>query len=154
MVLLKLLKFSSLTRNSLKLYLNQRASIANRCWRLTQLNWESDRKGIAYQNGVQRKNDKEISSALKRFFRSARQSAFDRFICESKSYRQNSHLATRSQSLFIVQQGHTSIGFRAGPRRRLLKPPPRAPTRKMSQILENFDIFKKIQRYKKKKLVL
>ena len=73
---IKLLKFSCLrTRNSLKLYLDQLGSAAYRCWRLTYLNWERDkRERIAYQNGVFKKKKKkkrieeEISTALKRFF--------------------------------------------------------------------------------------
>ena len=70
---IKLLKFSSLTRNSL----SQLAELRER---------ERERERVAYQNGVfKEKNDKEISPALKRFFPSARQSAFDSFICESKS---------------------------------------------------------------------
>ena len=65
---IKLLKFSSLTRNSL----SQLAELRER---------ERERERIAYQNGVfKEKNDKEISPALKRFFPSARQSAFDSFI--------------------------------------------------------------------------
>ena len=58
---IKLLKFSCLrTRNSLKLYLDQLGSAAYRCWRLTYLNWERDkRERIAYQNGVFKKKKKK-----------------------------------------------------------------------------------------------
>ena len=65
---IKLLKFSCLrTRNSLKHYLDQLGSAAYRCWRLTYLNWERDkRERIAYQNGVFGRNSAKILCLKKR----------------------------------------------------------------------------------------
>ena len=68
---IKSLKFSCLrTRNSLKLHLDQLGSAAYRCWRLTYLNWERDkRERIAYQNGVFGRNSAKILCFKKRMTR-------------------------------------------------------------------------------------